>query len=97
MCHGANRAGTPVFPSLQNLSGRISAAKAAGIFKTGKGQMPAFPNITAEDKKALLDFLFDKEQKKTIVERDTSSPGKRNTAMSIMDGSHLQIKKDFRV
>jgi len=77
MCHGANRAGTNVFPSLQNLSGRISAAKAAGILQTGKGQMPAFPNITAEDKKALLDFLFDKEQKKTIVKRDTSSAGEQ--------------------
>ncbi|MES1219043.1 MAG: PQQ-binding-like beta-propeller repeat protein, partial [Bacteroidota bacterium] len=72
MCHGANRAGTAVFPSLQNLSKKLSPIQAASILKTGKGQMPAFPNISEEDKKALLDFLFDKKENKTASVKDTS-------------------------
>lgn len=71
MCHGANRAGTNVFPALVNLSTRLSLAKADSIILKGKGQMPAFPNITGAEKKALLAFLFDqpqaaKEQSKPI-------------------------------
>lgn len=60
MCHGANRAGTNVFPPLLNLGERLSEAKAGTIIQKGKGQMPAFPNISGKEKKALLDFLFDK-------------------------------------
>ncbi|HEX5025217.1 MAG TPA: c-type cytochrome, partial [Agriterribacter sp.] len=63
MCHGGNRAGTTVFPSLQRLSERLSVNQVTEILKTGKGQMPAYPNISGEDKKALIDFLFDKEKK----------------------------------
>ena len=62
MCHGANRAGTAVFPSLQQLSKKNSREQVAALLKKGKGQMPAYPNITNEDKKALIDFLFDAEQ-----------------------------------
>lgn len=75
MCHGANRAGNNVFPSLQHLSKRLSPLQAAGILKSGKGQMPAFPNLSSEDKQALLNFLFDKEEKKIpsiITQKDTA-------------------------
>jgi len=77
MCHGANRSGTNVFPSLENLSKKLSAAQVSAIVKTGKGQMPAFPNISPEDKKALLDFLFDKEKKEIIVKTDTTAGEKK--------------------
>ncbi|MFT3705662.1 MAG: PQQ-binding-like beta-propeller repeat protein [Agriterribacter sp.] len=58
MCHGANRAGTNVFPSLQQLSKKITISQASDILQKGKGQMPAFPNLSKEDKSALLAFLF---------------------------------------
>ena len=69
MCHGANRAGTNVFPSLLNLGARITPQKADSVLKTGKGQMPSYPNLAAEDKTALLEFLFDKKQTKTSAEK----------------------------
>jgi len=72
MCHGADRAGTNVFPSLQNVSKRLNTDYVNTVLTTGKGQMPAFPNISAEDKKALVDFLFNKEKKETVVKKDTA-------------------------
>ena len=63
MCHGANLAGTAVFPALQQLSKKFSKEQVAALLQSGKGQMPAYPNITEEDKKALINFLFDEEQK----------------------------------
>jgi quinoprotein glucose dehydrogenase len=63
-CHGADREGSLAFPSLQNLSKRVSEKYVVDLLITGKGQMPAFPNISEEDKKALLTFLFDKKEKR---------------------------------
>jgi quinoprotein glucose dehydrogenase len=61
MCHGANRAGSTVYPSLLALGNHLSNSNADSVIKKGRGQMPAFPNITGADKKALIDFLFDKK------------------------------------
>jgi quinoprotein glucose dehydrogenase len=74
MCHGANRAGTAVFPSLQQLSKKFSKEQVAALLKTGKGQMPAYPNIKEEDKKALIDFLFDEKQKATHTQTTATNP-----------------------
>ncbi|MBX2923709.1 MAG: pyrroloquinoline quinone-dependent dehydrogenase [Chitinophagaceae bacterium] len=60
MCHGADRKGTPVYPSLLKLQGKYSEKQVGELLQTGKGQMPAFPNLSPEDKKALIDFLFEK-------------------------------------
>lgn len=76
MCHGANRAGTTVFPSLQNLAKKLSAEQVSSILKNGKGQMPPFPGISGDDKKALLDFLFDKEKKEQGLKNDTAKEKK---------------------
>lgn len=62
MCHGADRAGTNVFPSLLKLSARKTEKQVATLLKTGKGQMPAYPNLSADDTEALLAFLFDKKE-----------------------------------
>jgi quinoprotein glucose dehydrogenase len=64
MCHGADRMGSGVFPSLKNISARLSEGQVAAVLKTGRGQMPAFPNISGRDKAALLSFLFDKKDRK---------------------------------
>lgn len=61
MCHGADREGSLTFPSLQNLSKRSSEKQVSDLLATGKGQMPAFPNISEADKRALIAFLFDKK------------------------------------
>jgi quinoprotein glucose dehydrogenase len=65
MCHGADRKGTAVFPSLLNIKAKYTRQAIAGLLSKGKGQMPAFPNLTPADREALLDFLFDKKNTTT--------------------------------
>jgi quinoprotein glucose dehydrogenase len=91
MCHGADRSGTNVFPSLQQLSKKISVEQAAYIIKTGKGQMPAFPNLTVEDKKALLNFLFNKKKKDT---RAVTPSGEKSAFRYVHNGWTPLVDKD---
>jgi len=74
MCHGADRAGTGVFPSLQNLARRKTESEVRSLFKTGRGQMPAFPNISAADQDALIAFLFDKKDSSPKLANTPSQP-----------------------
>ncbi|HTF17182.1 MAG TPA: PQQ-binding-like beta-propeller repeat protein [Chryseolinea sp.] len=60
-CHGGDRSGTNVYPSLIGIKSRKSEDQVASLLKTGKGQMPAFPNLSDDDKRALIAFLFDKK------------------------------------
>lgn len=61
MCHGADRKGSDVYPSLLNLSEKYTAADLDNILAKGRGQMPAFSNITTDDRKNLIDFLLNKK------------------------------------
>ena len=60
-CHGPDRAGTNVYPSLQKLDGRRSQKEVGQIIRNGKGQMPAHPNLSDDEMDALLAFLFDRK------------------------------------
>lgn len=75
MCHGADRAGTNVFPALQDVSKRKTEKQIATLLKTGKGQMPAYPNLSTEDTRALIAFLFNKKDKNT--KRDTTTQAEK--------------------
>ncbi|GHB84353.1 outer membrane protein assembly factor BamB family protein [Persicitalea jodogahamensis] len=61
-CHGGDRAGSSVYPSLANLSARRTEAEVSTILANGRGQMPAFLAISGKEKEALLAFLLDKNQ-----------------------------------
>jgi len=63
-CHGTEREGTNVYPSLTNLAKRSSEQQVATLLRTGKGQMPAFPNLSDEDMDALLAYLLDRNDLK---------------------------------
>ena len=60
ICHGGDLSGVGTFPSLQTIS--IGKEDVKKLLSTGKGQMPAFPQITLEQKEALIDYLFDPEK-----------------------------------
>lgn len=60
-CHGADRAGTDVYPDLRRLSRTHSEKDVMRLLRQGKGQMPAYPNLSDEEMAALLAFLFDKK------------------------------------
>ena len=58
MCHGVGRAGSPpAFPSLLNVQERMSRAEIIERIQSGKGRMPAFPDIKGPDLDALLSYL----------------------------------------
>jgi quinoprotein glucose dehydrogenase len=58
MCHGADRAGQPpAFPSLVGIRSRMTDAQIAEQTRSGKGRMPAFPDLTDAQIKEILQFL----------------------------------------
>lgn len=63
-CHGADLSGSNVYPSLQELGKSKTEEEVSRLLRTGKGQMPAFPNLSESDMKALLAFLFNKTELK---------------------------------
>lgn len=77
-CHGSDRAGTNVYPSLQNISQRRTEKQVLSTLKTGKGQMPAYPNLSDEDLNALIAFLFDKKELRNqkTKDRENTTPKK---------------------
>jgi quinoprotein glucose dehydrogenase len=61
-CHGANRADLAPSPALQSLRDvrlRLSKADVLALLETGRGQMPAFINLSAVERRALIAFLFE--------------------------------------
>lgn len=77
MCHGADRKGTAVYPSLWGLQKKYTGQQVSDLLQTGRGLMPAFPNISPEDKKALLAFLLDKQVTVKNAQQDSAGTGYR--------------------
>jgi quinoprotein glucose dehydrogenase len=73
-CHKENRVGSPPeIPSLIDVDKRLDAAQIKKILRSGKGRMPAFPNIDPEGGQAhaLIQFLLKGESKSTRSEPKT--------------------------
>ena len=83
-CHGVDGAGTNVYPSLQKLQTRRAEDQVRSVIKNGKGQMPAFPNLSKEDMDAMIAFLFDKTELRNpkAVEASNTSEKKYRYAHS---------------
>ncbi len=56
ICHGEHRQGSTDFPSLLNITQRLTAEEITAIIHGGKGRMPALP-IQGSELKELLDYL----------------------------------------
>lgn len=91
-CHGAERKGNgSSFPSLLNLNKKYSSAQVSKVIENGKNMMPAFKQITGEEREALLAFLMempDKEPattKTTTSQKEPASVASDNKAKSILD------------
>ena len=63
-CHGAERKGNPAsgFPSLVDIQKRRGRPYVGNIISHGKGMMPAFTTLSAEQKEALVAYLFGDEK-----------------------------------
>ncbi|CAN5167815.1 hypothetical protein BH23BAC1_BH23BAC1_22790 [soil metagenome] len=60
-CHGQEQQGNPAsgFPSLVNLKDRQQRDHVLNVISKGMGMMPAFTQLTNEEKNSLLAFLFE--------------------------------------
>ncbi len=60
VCHGQNFEGNPGsnYPPLENLRERMEQEGALEIINTGKGFMPSFRHLPAEDKNMLMAYLY---------------------------------------
>jgi quinoprotein glucose dehydrogenase len=63
-CHGADRRGDPGsgFPSLVDLGSRRSEAQVTAVLDAGGARMPSFRELEGGQKRAIVDWLFGKEQ-----------------------------------
>ncbi len=79
VCHGAERKGNPKsgYPSLLDISQRRDREFVSKLITSGKGMMPGFTSITADEKQALVSFLFGDEK----VEIATTTKGKKAPVM----------------
>lgn len=66
LCHGSDRKGLEVFPSLIHVGQRFTIEKMDDMIRHGKGVMPAFPQLTADERKAIIAFVL-----KTDSTKDT--------------------------
>jgi quinoprotein glucose dehydrogenase len=81
-CHGAERNGNTAsgFPSLINISSRLQRDHVLDVIVKGKGMMPAFRQLSEEDKKVLVAWLFGEKVTATakIKEEQKKEPGKQS-------------------
>jgi mono/diheme cytochrome c family protein len=58
VCHGTDRSGSPPgFPSLVDVSKKLTDAQITATIHQGKGRMPTFPNLTDAQLTSLLEFM----------------------------------------
>jgi quinoprotein glucose dehydrogenase len=75
ICHGEKLQGSPpAFPSLVNVGGRFSPGQIAATIRNGKGRMPGFPNLSADQLEGLVDFLTGAESKE-VASSEPPAPG----------------------
>ena len=64
ICHRDDMAGSPpLFPSLQRIGQRSSRSAIVSVIEKGRGRMPAFPSLSRDELKALLDYLIEDKNK----------------------------------
>ncbi|MEK7675529.1 MAG: c-type cytochrome [Verrucomicrobiota bacterium] len=57
-CHGTNRVGIGTAPPLRGLRHRLTDEAVTNQVRTGKNAMPAHPDMSEDDLRALVDFLM---------------------------------------
>jgi quinoprotein glucose dehydrogenase len=68
-CHGKDLAGNHdgSIPSLLNIEKRLNNESVQKLLEKGKGMMPSFSHVPDEQRKAVIDFLFNKKSGNTKV------------------------------
>ncbi len=89
-CHGKERVGNAAsgYPNLVNIGQRRDKDYVAKIIATGKGMMPGFPMLTADEKQAIVQFLFNEEKKEV-----TASAPKNTSNIPVLPYKHAGYNK----
>lgn len=68
-CHGTDRKGNHdgSYPSLVQVSSRLSRDQVVQVLLKGRGMMPSFSHISPAERDAVVDFLFNKTVEKPVV------------------------------
>ncbi|GEP96682.1 outer membrane protein assembly factor BamB family protein [Chitinophaga cymbidii] len=76
-CHSGDRKGNPNsgYPSLEHIKQRMPREQVAKLIMSGKGMMPGFTNISAIERQAIIDFLFDEEKTEAPAKGSTIARG----------------------
>lgn len=75
VCHRDDMAGSPpLFPSLQGIGRRSSRSAIVNIIQKGRGRMPAFPGLSRDELKALVDYLIEGTNKELASRDSAPSP-----------------------
>jgi quinoprotein glucose dehydrogenase len=85
-CHGTERKGNKAsgFPSLVDLGNRFQRNHVLDVISKGKGMMPAFRQLTEDDKKVLVAYLFgDKINHTEKVKEQKKEPGHETKGFNI--------------
>lgn len=79
-CHGVDRKGSPgQFPDLTRINMRKRPEEIAALIRSGNGKMPSFPQLAAEERKAIADYLMRPWEAPAAGEHSEADP-KRDTA-----------------
>ncbi|HEY3913308.1 MAG TPA: c-type cytochrome, partial [Verrucomicrobiae bacterium] len=73
-CHGTNRLGISLYPPLRGLRHRMSEETIIKQIHEGKNAMPANPDLSAADLKALVDFLLLRDRPEPASAQKTERP-----------------------
>ena len=75
-CHGAERKGNPAsgYPTLVNIGQRRDRAYVHGVISSGKGMMPGFTQLSGDEKRALVAFLFGDEKQEVTAAATKNNP-----------------------
>jgi quinoprotein glucose dehydrogenase len=84
VCHGETMAGSPpAIPALLGVANRMSVAEVSATIKNGKGRMPGFANLSADQLSGLLAYVMsggtraDDKDKKEMASSAPASPAMR--------------------
>jgi quinoprotein glucose dehydrogenase len=82
VCHGETMAGSPpAIPALLGVANRMSVAEVSATIKNGKGRMPGFANLSAEQLSGLLAYVMSggtrADDKKEMPSSVPASPAMR--------------------
>ncbi|MEA2735459.1 MAG: quinoprotein glucose dehydrogenase [Humisphaera sp.] len=76
-CHGPNREGKLVNPSIIALSARSKESDVIALLKTGRGTMPPATAVAGDDLKNLLAYLFDRDRPASLSATPPERPAYR--------------------